>query len=129
MVSRSISLTQYYILNAWLSTPFHTALPTKHFTGCFLITGRINTDESVLWYPEGLGSTNYTDLNYVPVILDDLKNSSTPERLNETYKLCGDNKVCQFDSLTKGTEAAVDGQQTYQDLATVTKILGKYATY
>lgn len=85
--------------------------------------GRLQTDESIMWYPPQVTSDQFQDKSFIPVFSpvflsdDDLQNAT---------KLCGEDKNCLLDfALTGNIQVALATKAVNANTKAMEAVLGK----
>ena len=85
-------------------------------------------DESLFWYPDGLGPSDFNFPEAVPVFIDEVNLTSIASP--EVIAACGGDLACLFDGAVTGDEEVarqtLDTEQTNENNAAV---LGKYLVH
>lgn len=91
------------------------------YHGFFSFAGAVTPDTTRFWYNNGYSNENYTQDNYIPIFQEDISDAT----IAQTNDTCGDNKLCQYDTIILGPTVGSNTKQEYEKVKNKDKIKGK----
>ncbi|VDI66797.1 Hypothetical predicted protein, partial [Mytilus galloprovincialis] len=82
----------------------------------------VTPDTTRFWYNNGYSNENYTQDNYIPIFQEDISDAT----IAQTNDTCGDNKLCQYDTIILGPTVGSNTKQEYEKVKNKDKIKDNY---